>query len=78
MSCFFTTAFTNMDYLIWSSVYPNILEEGCPQSFLSLLRERALCVLCLYRSLDRRNSETQNIRDEVHADTGFKGEQSLQ
>ena len=26
----------------------------------------------------RRNTETQNISDEVHADTGFKGEQSLQ
>ena len=27
------------------SVYPNLPEEGCLQSFLSLLRERALCAL---------------------------------
>ena len=33
------------------SVYPNLPEEGCQQSFLSLLRERALCALYLYRSL---------------------------
>ena len=26
----------------------------------------------------KMNTETHNIRDEVHADTGFKGEQSLQ
>ena len=61
-------------------------------SFLSLLRERALCALYLYSSLDiqatslhnwvesltnprystkeeRRNTETQKIRDDVHADT---------
>ena len=63
-------------------------KEGCQQSFLSLLRERALCALYLYRSLDikvtslhnwvesvtnleqdiviKMNTETQNIRDEVH------------
>ena len=80
-------------------MYPNLREEGCQQSFLSLLRERALCALYLYRSLDSKdtslynwvesvtnpeqdivikmNTETQNIRDEVHADTGFNGEQSL-
>ena len=33
------------------SVYPNLPEEGCQQIFLSLLRERALCALYLYRSL---------------------------
>ena len=32
----------------------------------------------LYSVVITMNTETQNIRDEVHADTGFKGEQSLQ
>ena len=35
-------------YFVLVSVYPNLPEEGCQQSFLSLLRERALCALYLY------------------------------
>ena len=38
------------------SVYPNLPEEGCQESFLSLLRERALCALYLYRSLDSKDN----------------------
>ena len=38
-----------------NSVYPNLPAEGCQQSFLSLLRERALCALYLYRSLDSKD-----------------------
>ena len=81
---------------LWSSVYLKIPEEGCQQSFLSLLRERVLCALHLYRSLDSKGTSLHNWEesvtnpkqdivikmntetDEVHADTGFKGEQSLQ
>ena len=40
----------------FTSVYPNLPEEGCQQSFLSLLRERALCALYLYRSLDSKDN----------------------
>ena len=39
-----------------ASVYPNLPDEGCQQSFLSLLRERALCALYLYRSLDSKDT----------------------
>ena len=36
----------NLCFTCWvCSVYQNLPEEGCQQSFLSLLRERALCVL---------------------------------
>ena len=42
------------------SVYPNLPEEGCQQSFLSLLRERALCALYLYRSLDSKDTSLHN------------------
>ena len=42
-------------YMYISCVYPNLPEEGCQQSFLSLLRERALCALYLYRSLDSKD-----------------------
>ena len=41
---------------VYSSVYPNLPEEGCQQSFLSLVRERALCALYLYRSLDSKDT----------------------
>ena len=34
-----------LDDLLIHSVYLNLPEEGCLQSFLSLLRERALCAL---------------------------------
>ena len=42
------------------SVYPNLPEEGCQQIFLSLLRERALCALYLYRSLDIKVTSLNN------------------
>ena len=42
------------------SVYSNLPEEGCQQSFLSLLRERALCALYLYRSLDIKVTSLHN------------------
>ena len=42
------------------SVYPNLPEEGCQQSFLSLLRERALCALYLYGNLDIEATSLHN------------------
>ena len=45
---------------LYLSVYPNLAEEGCQQSFLSLLRERALCALYLYRSLDIKVTSLHN------------------
>ena len=42
------------------SVYPNLPEEGCQQSFLSLLRERALCALYLYSNLDIKATSLPN------------------
>ena len=82
-------------------MHPNLPEEGCQQSFLSLLRES---VLYLYRSLDSKGTSLHNWVESVtnpeqdkvikmnteaiqklktsgmkyNADTGFKGEQSLQ
>ena len=48
-----------------SSVYPNLPEEGCKQSFLSLLRERALCASYLYKSLDSKDTSLHNWVESV-------------
>ena len=48
-----------------SSGYPNLAEEGCQQSFLSLLKERALCALYLYRSLDSKDTSLHNRVESV-------------
>ena len=40
-------------------------KEGCQQSFLSLLRERALCALYLYRSLDIKVTSLHNWVESV-------------
>ena len=45
--------------------HPNLPEEGCQQSFLSLLRERALCALYLYRSLDSKDTSLHNWVESV-------------
>ena len=46
-------------------MYPNLPEEGCQQSFLSLLRERALCAMYLYRSLDSKDTSLHNRVESV-------------
>ena len=52
-------------YISVCTVYPNLPEDGCQQSFLSLLRERALCALYLYRSLDIKDTSLHNWVESV-------------
>ena len=47
-------------------------KEGCQQSFLSLLRERALCALYLYRSLDIKVTSLHNWVESVTNPEGLK------
>ena len=63
------------------SVYPNLPEEGCQQSFLSLLRERALCALFLYRSLDSKDTSLHNWVESLtnpRQDIGLKMKEEIQ